>query len=145
VGLGGRDRADVLIEPLGQPAAYVGLGNAADRGEAGCDVPAQEIAVELDRLGPQPWPFRDPGIGVIGERDAAGIGVDPVVLEQLSLGQSQPAGAVGLAEERVRRGRQQSVGCAHAVTGWTVPAAMNPAKAARRVKLHVKLDVKYHV
>jgi hypothetical protein len=30
----------------------------------------QQVAVELDRLGPKAGPFLDPDLGVIGQRDA---------------------------------------------------------------------------
>ena len=51
---------------------------------------AQQVAVELEGLGPQAWPFDDPSGGVIRKRDAPGIGVDPAAAEQLSLSQRYP-------------------------------------------------------
>jgi hypothetical protein len=64
---------------------------------------AQQVAVQLDRLGAQAWPLLDPGPGVLGEGDLAVVRVDPVAVADLGFLERQPDLGVGLAGEGLRR------------------------------------------
>jgi len=62
-------------------------------------VTAEQVPVELDRLGPQIGPFLDPGRRVLRERHASGVGVDPVLVADLGFLEGQPDLGIGLARE----------------------------------------------
>src|SRR5260370_19979581 len=103
VRLGYGEGAHVGVEPFLAPAPHARFADVSDQHgpERRAQVASQQVAVQLDRLGPQARPLLDPGSGVLAEVHAASVRVHPVAADDLSLLEGEPPVGAGLAVERV--------------------------------------------